>query len=100
MIPPCLPGEYVSHDDHVISCDNSRTDDTTSTMLHTRVTDQMDNIIDIRCVTMTPRCVTTCVHVTSITREYDVPYHVRVAIDLKINVVCNCYDHVTSCHVM
>ena len=32
-----------------------------------RVPDQMDNIIDIR--------------------EYDVPYHVRVAIDLKINVV-------------
>ena len=32
----------------------------------TRVTDQMDNITDIR--------------------EYDVPYHVRVAIDLKINV--------------
>ena len=31
-----------------------------------RVTDQMDNITDIR--------------------EYDVPYHVRVAIDLKINV--------------
>ena len=32
------------------------------------VTDQMDNIIDIR--------------------EYDVPYHVRVAIDNKINAVC------------
>ena len=31
-----------------------------------RVTNQMDNIIDIR--------------------EYDVPYHVRVAIDLQINV--------------
>lgn len=47
----------------------SRTDDNDmamSTTLSTRVTDQMDNIIDIR--------------------EYDVPYHVRVAIDLKINV--------------
>ena len=33
---------------------------------HSRVTDQLDNIMDIR--------------------EYDVPYHVRVAIDLKINV--------------
>ena len=32
------------------------------------ISDQMDNIIDIR--------------------EYDVPYHVRVAIDNKINVVC------------
>ena len=31
-----------------------------------KVTDQMENITDIR--------------------EYDVPYHVRVAIDLKINV--------------
>ncbi len=31
-----------------------------------RVTDQTENIVDIR--------------------EYDVPYHVRVAIDLKINV--------------
>ena len=31
------------------------------------ITDQMDNIMDIR--------------------EYDVPYHVRVAIDNKINVV-------------
>ena len=32
-----------------------------------RVPDQMDNIIDIQ--------------------EYDVPYYVRIAIDLKINVV-------------
>ncbi len=32
------------------------------------ISDQMDNIIDMR--------------------EYDVPYHVRVAIDNKINVVC------------
>ena len=30
------------------------------------ITDQMENILDVR--------------------EYDVPYHVRVAIDLKINV--------------
>ena len=36
------------------------------TYAHTRVIDQKDNIIDIR--------------------EYDVPYHVRVAIDMKINV--------------
>ena len=86
------------------SCDHSRTDDTdiaASTMLNTRVTDQMDNIIDIRCVTMTLRCVTTYVmspH-TSL-REYDVPYHVRVAIDLKINVVCSSICHETSCNVM
>ena len=32
------------------------------------VSDQMDNIVDIR--------------------EHDVPYHIRVAIDNKINVVC------------
>ena len=43
------------------SCDHSRTNDTnvaSSTILSTRVTDQMENIIDIRCVTITPDCVT------------------------------------------
>ena len=58
----------VSHDDHVRSCDHhSRTEENdmgTSTALHSRVTDQMDNIIDIRCVIMTPWCVSICVHVT------------------------------------
>ena len=82
------------------SCDHSRTDDATSTMLHARVTDQMDNIIDIRCVTMALGVSPLVFMLPHITREYDVPYHVRVAIDLKINVVCNSYDHVTSCDIM
>ena len=54
----------VSHDGHVTSCDHSRTDDTDMAASTTRVADQMDNIVDIRCVTKTPRCVATCVCVT------------------------------------
>ena len=60
----------------------------TSTTLNTRVADQMDNIIDIRYVTVTPCCVTTCAYDTSTMslREYD---------------VCNLYDHVIySYHVI
>ena len=43
-------------------------DDEVSAGHQKKLADQMDNLIDIR--------------------EYDVPYHVRVAIDKKIHVVC------------
>ena len=37
------------------------------------IADQLDNIVDMR--------------------EYDVPYHVRVSIDLKIHVVRTTFSH-------
>lgn len=69
----------VLHDDHVRSCDHSNTGDgdmTTSTTLYTRITDQMENIIDIRCVTVTPWCVITCIHVTSYMSLGNMMYHI------------------------
>ena len=69
ILPSSLGIGVVSHDNHMmIMRSHSRTEDTdmvtSSTTLNTKVTDQMDNIIDIRCVTVTHCCVTTCVHVT------------------------------------
>lgn len=37
------------------------------------ISDQIDNVVDMR--------------------EYDVPYHVRLSIDLKIHVVKMCFCH-------
>ena len=64
-------GLYVTHKvtvQPIFSCRHSGDPVRGHTLLPapSRITDQMENITDIR--------------------EYDVPYHVRVAIDLKINV--------------
>ena len=76
--------------DHVICSRTESTDmaSSESSITSVRVASQMEYIIDIRFVLQPPLMyVITCVTVIPY-REYDVPYHVRVAIDLKINVVC------------